>query len=154
MFYSWKCFYPRRFFKKPLLARIWTTLPKFQSWGIWLAQNHFIFQAKNPESRRVAKRARKLLDEAKKSNGKRALQDVVYFSLKRDGYNLSFLPHRAQFRSSPLDYQGRLNGRLDQGRMSSPIGRALECNTYSSLMEHRNVILGWQVLGGSFSILK
>jgi hypothetical protein len=73
MFYSWKCFYPRRFFKKPLLARIWTTLPKFQSWGIWLAQNHFIFQAKNPESRRVAKRARKLLDEAKKSNGKRAL---------------------------------------------------------------------------------
>jgi hypothetical protein len=44
LFASWSLFYPQRIPSKSIWRKIWTALPKYVCWQLWLARNQLIFK--------------------------------------------------------------------------------------------------------------
>jgi hypothetical protein len=52
---NWISYYKKSFFNKPILKRIWSSLPKFVCWQVWLAQNKSIFLEEVPDPKKPSK---------------------------------------------------------------------------------------------------
>ena len=62
MFKSWHKQYRGNFQRKPLLKRVWSALPKYLCWKVWVARNAAIFQEQCDNPHRVAIKAHRLLN--------------------------------------------------------------------------------------------
>jgi len=55
MFTSWKENYPHQIANKSIWNKVWTTVPKYICWKIWLAWNEAIFNNTEQPAMKVAK---------------------------------------------------------------------------------------------------
>eukprot|EP00253_Pinus_taeda_P004415 PITA_04415 len=63
LFTSWKQHYPQKIPQKSLWNRIWSAIPKYICWQIWLARNHQIFNEVRHSSLQIAAKAKAFLIE-------------------------------------------------------------------------------------------
>jgi ribonuclease HI len=63
MFVSWKARYPHSIAAKSLWSKVWTAVPKYVCWKLWLSRNDIIFNQTEITAEKVAGKAKNLLIE-------------------------------------------------------------------------------------------
>jgi ribonuclease HI len=63
MFVSWNASYPHSIAAKSLWSKVWTAVPKYVCWKLWLARNDIIFNQTEITAEQVAGKAKNLLIE-------------------------------------------------------------------------------------------
>jgi ribonuclease HI/exonuclease III len=94
LFASWSHIYPQRIPSKSFWSKIWTAIPKYVCWQIWLARNQQIFKEMRHSPMQVAAKAKSFLLEAAQQQ---------YF--KED---TSLLPEERRWLGPLVPYQGKL----------------------------------------------
>jgi hypothetical protein len=84
LFASWNLVYPQRIPSKSFWTKIWTAIPKYVCWQIWLARNQKIFKEEKQSPLQVAAKAKSfLLEAAQQQYLNRG--SLCYFQRKRGG---------------------------------------------------------------------
>jgi exonuclease III len=64
LFASWNLIYPQRIPSKSFWTKIWTAMPKYVCWQLWLTRNQMIFKEERHSPLQVAAKAKSFLLEA------------------------------------------------------------------------------------------
>lgn len=107
LFASWRQLYPHHIPQKSFWSRIWTALPKYVCWQIWLSRNHLIFNEERHSPMKIAAKAKAFLMEV--ANQQYIKEDTTLLQEEKIWLG-DIVPHPG--RNPPIPQNGKPGWRL------------------------------------------